>query len=158
MTDPIPAEYDGRVVPYLLIDGASDAIEFYKKAFDAEELFRMPMPDGTVAHAEIRIGGAVVMIGDVPDIEGHGEPKRLGGSPVLIFRYVADVDASVAQAQAAGATVIRPPEDQFYGDRSATLMDPWGHLWSMHTHMRDVSPAEMSAAMDAMAAGEPGSQ
>ena len=154
MTDPIPAEYEDRVVPYLLIDGANDAIEFYKKAFDAEELVRMPMPDGTVAHAEIKIGGAIVMLGDAPDTEGHGDPRRLGGSPVLIFRYVSDVDAAVAQAQAAGATVIRPPEDQFYGDRAATLADPWGHLWSLHTHIRDVSPAEMSAAMDEMSKGQ----
>ena len=153
MTDPIPADFVGRVVPYLLVQGAADAMDFYAKAFDAEERMRMTMPDGTVGHGEIFVGGALVYVADAPDWAGLGEPKGLGGTTVIINRYVHDVDASVAQALAAGCTIVREPTDEFYGDRTATVRDPWGHFWSMHTHIRDVSPAEMSAAMDAMSEG-----
>ncbi len=149
MADPIPAELAGRIVPYLMIDGASDAIDFYRRAFGAEERYRMEMPDGTIAHAEIVVGGAVVYLADAPEeMPGAAaSPTKLGGTTVLLHRYVADVDAAVAQAEAAGASVLRAPEDQFYGDRAAVVADPWGHQWSLHTHLRDVSPAEMVEAM-----------
>ncbi len=149
MADPVPAELAGRIVPYLMIDGAADAIDFYRRAFDAEERYRMEMPDGGIGHAEIVIGGAVVYLADAPDdMPGPAaNPRKLGGTTVLLHRYVADVDAAVAQAEAAGASVLRAPEDQFYGDRAAVVSDPWGHQWSLHTHLRDVSPEEMAQAM-----------
>lgn len=149
MTDPIPAELAGRIVPYLMVDGAAEAIEFYRRAFDAEERFRLPMPGGGIGHAEIVVAGAVVYLADAPD-DMAGEaanPRKLGGTTVLLHRYVADVDAAVAQAEAAGARVVRPPEDQFYGDRAAVVADPWGHYWSLHTHIRDVSAEEMAQAI-----------
>lgn len=149
MVDPVPEELADRVVPYLMVDGASDAIDFYARAFGAEERYRMAMPDGKVAHAEIVIGGAVVYLADAPEhMPGEaGHPRKLGGTTVLLHRYVPDVDAAVAQAEAAGATVLRAPEDQFYGDRAALVADPWGHHWSLHTHVRDVSPEDMAEAM-----------
>lgn len=149
MADPVPREFVNRIVPYLMIDGASDAIEFYTRAFDARERYRMAMPDGRIAHAEIVIGGAIVYVADAPEDMpgGVANPKRLGGTSVMLHRYVADVDAAVAKAEAAGAAVIRAPEDQFYGDRAAVVADPWGHQWSLHTHLRDVSPEEMAEAM-----------
>lgn len=149
MADPVPAELAGGIVPYLMIDGAADAIDFYRRAFDAEERYRMDMPDGSIAHAEIVVGGAVVYLADAPEeMPGAAaSPTKLGGTTVLLHRYVADVDAAVAQAEAAGASVLRAPEDQFYGDRAAVVADPWGHQWSLHTHLRDVSPAEMAEAM-----------
>ncbi len=149
MADPVPAELAGRIVPYLMIDGAAEAIDFYRRAFGAEERYRMEMPDGTIGHAETVIGGAVVYLADAPE-EMPGQaanPRKLGGTSVLLHRYVADVDAAVAQAEAAGASVLRAPEDQFYGDRAAVVADPWGHQWSLHTHLRDISPAEMVEAM-----------
>lgn len=150
MASPIPEELVGRIVPYLMIDGAADAIEFYLRAFDdAEERYRMAMADGTIGHAEIVIGGAIVYLADAPaDMPGEAaNPRELGGTSVLLHRYVADVDAAVAKAEAAGATVLRAPEDQFYGDRAALVADPWGHHWSLHTHIRDVTPEEMAEAM-----------
>lgn len=149
MVDPVPKEMEDRIVPYLMIDGAADAIEFYKHAFGAEERYRMAMPDGKVGHAEIVVGGAVVFLADAPD-DMPGEaanPRKLGGTSVLLHRYVTDVDAAVAKAEAAGATVLRAPEDQFYGDRAALVADPWGHHWSLHTHLRDVTPEEMAETM-----------
>ncbi|HEX9681472.1 MAG TPA: VOC family protein [Acidimicrobiales bacterium] len=150
-TNPIPEGAEG-LIPYLLLDGAADAIDFYAKAFDATELFRMPMPGGLIGHAEIEIDGNRIFLADAPeDMPGSGRsPKKLGGSSVLIHRYVIDCDAAFDQAVAAGATPVRPPEDQFYGDRAALVEDPFGHLWSMHTHIRDVPPEEMQAAMEAM--------
>ncbi|HVE45899.1 MAG TPA: VOC family protein [Acidimicrobiales bacterium] len=152
MTEPIPAGLEGRIVPYLMIDGASDAISFYQQAFGAIEHFRMPMPGGRIGHAEIEVGGAKIYLADAPeDMPGDaGSPKKLGGTSVLLHRYVTDVDAAVAQAEAAGATVLRAPEDQFYGDRAAVVVDPWGHHWSLHTHVKDVSPEEMEKAMSEM--------
>ena len=149
MAEPVPEGFEDRIVPYLMVDGAADAIEFYGRAFDAEERYRMAMPDGTIGHAEIVVGGAVVYLADAPDdMPGEaGNPKKLGGTSVLLHRYVVDVDAAVAKAEAAGATVLRAPEDQFYGDRAAVVADPWGHQWSLHTHLRDVSPEEMAEVM-----------
>ncbi|MGH9011434.1 MAG: VOC family protein [Acidimicrobiia bacterium] len=148
MADPIPAGLEGRIVPYLMVDGAAGAIDFYRQAFDAEERYRLAMPDGKIGHAEIVVGGAVVYLADAPDdMPGAaGNPTRLGGTTVLLHRYVTDVDAAVAQAEKAGATVLRTPEDQFYGDRAALVDDPYGHQWSLHTHIRDVTPEEMERA------------
>ena len=140
--DPIPADYRG-VTPYLCIKGAARALEFYQRAFGAKETMRRAQPDGRIGHAEIRIGDAVVMLADEFPEMGFQSPQTLGGSPVNLMVYVQDVDAFVKQAEAAGATVQRPPADQFYGDRMATLTDPFGHSWSFATHIEDVSEEEM---------------
>ncbi len=152
MTDPIPAGLEGRIVPYLMVDGAAAAIDFYVAAFGAEERYRLPMPDGGIGHAEIVVNGATVYLADAPDdMPGNAaNPGKLGGSSVLLHQYVTDCDDSVARAVTAGATVVRAPEDQFYGDRAALVADPFGHLWSFHTHVRDVSPEEMAAAVEQM--------
>lgn len=153
MVQPIPDGLDGRIVPYLMIDGAADAIDFYVTAFGATEEGRIAMPDGSIGHAAIVVHGATVYLADAPDDMEHesANPKKLGGTPVLLHQYVDDVDAVVARAAEAGATVHRQPEDQFYGDRAALVEDPYGHLWSFHTHVRDVSEEEMAAAVDQMA-------
>jgi len=149
MAEAIPAGLEGRIVPYLMIDGAADAIDFYGRAFGAEERYRLEMPGGRIGHAEIVVNGAMVFLADAPDdMPGDaGNPKKLGGTTVLLHQYVADVDAAVTAAEVAGATVLRPPEDQFYGDRAAVIADPFGHQWSLHTHVRDVSPEEMERAI-----------
>jgi PhnB protein len=144
----VPKGYH-TVTPYLIVKGAAAAIEFYKKAFGAKELVRMPGPDGSVMHAEIKIGDSPIMLGDEnPQMDTRG-PKALGGTPVGICLYVKDVDALAAQAVAAGATVQRPVMDQFYGDRSGTFGDPFGHQWTIATHIEDVSPQEMRKRMQA---------
>lgn len=155
MVEPIPAGLEGRIVPYLMVDGAADAIDFYRRAFGAEERYRLEMPDGKIGHAEIVVGGAVVYLADAPDdMPGDAaNPAKLGGTSVLLHRYVADVDAAVATAEGVGATVLRPPADQFYGDRAAVVVDPYGHQWSLHAHIRDVTPEEMRAAASQMAGG-----
>src|SRR5690606_28281583 len=155
MVEPVPTELAGRIVPYLMIDGAAAAIDFYRNAFGATERYRMTMPDGKIGHAEIEVGGAVVYLADAPDdMPGDAaNPKRLGGSTVLLHRYVPDVDVVVEQARAAGASVVRAPEDEFYGARAAVVADPFGHLWSIHTHVRDVSPEEMELAMQQAGGG-----
>lgn len=145
---PIPAGYHS-VTPYLVIDGAARAIEFYKQAFEAQELFRMPTPDGKVAHAEIRIGNSPVMMADACD-EYRG-PRAFGGTPVSLMIYVEDVDRIFRQALAAGAKEHRPVIDQFYGDRSGTLIDPFGHMWTVATHVEDVSPEEIDRRVAQMA-------
>ena len=153
MVDAIPAGLEDRVIPYLMIDGAAAAIDFYKEGFGATERYRMEMPGGAIAHADLLINGAVVYLSDAPDdMEGDAaNPAKLGGTSVLLHQYVEDVDAVVARAVAAGATAMREPADQFYGDRAALVVDPFGHHWSLHTHTRDVSPEEMDAAMAEMA-------
>lgn len=155
MVDAIPDGLEDRIIPYLMIDGASDAIDFYKAAFGAVERYRMEMPGGGIAHADLLVNGAVVYVSDAPD-DMYGDaanPSKLGGTSVLLHQYVDDVDGLVAQAVEAGGTVLREPADQFYGDRAAIIVDPFGHHWSLHTHIRDVSPEEMTAAMEAMGAG-----
>ena len=143
---PIPDSYP-RVTAYLHIDGASDAIEFYKKIFGATERMRMPGPDGKVGHAELQIGDSVVMMADAfPDM-GALDPKKLGGTPVSLTVYVEDVDKTFKAAIKAGSTEHQPVEDKFYGDRSGTFDDPWGHRWSVMTHIEDVSPEEMGKRM-----------
>ena len=144
---PIPSGYHS-VTPYLVLDGAAKAIEFYKQAFDAEELLRMPGPDGKVAHAEIKIGDSPVMMADASD-EFRG-PRAFGGTPVSLMIYVEDVDRVFRQALAQGATQLRPVVDQFYGDRSGTLVDPFGHVWTVATHVEDVPAEEMNRRMAKM--------
>lgn len=139
---PIPEGYH-TATPYLIVRDAARAIEFYKKAFGATELMRMADPSGKVMHAEIRIGNSPIMLADeVPEMGARG-PESLGGSPVSILLYVEDVDALFSQAVAAGAKVQRPVKDQFYGDRSGGVTDPFGHVWYIATHKEDVSPEEM---------------
>lgn len=139
---PIPEGYHS-VTPYLIVKGAAGAIEFYKKAFGATELMRMAQPDGTIGHAEIKIGDSPIMLAEeVPEM-GARSPQSLGGSPVSILLYVEDVDALFSQAVAAGAKVLRPVKDQFYGDRSGGVTDPFGHVWYIATHKEDLSPDEL---------------
>ena len=146
---PVPDGYH-TVTPYLIVNGASAAIEFYKKAFGAEELFRMPMPGGRVGHAEMKIGDSRIMLADeFPEMDARG-PKSLGGTPVSILLYVNDCDAVFNRAVAAGAKVKRPIKDQFYGDRSGVIEDPFGHAWSIATHKEDVSSEEMQRRMKSM--------
>ena len=140
--DPIPDDYRGAT-PYLCVNDGARAIEFYKKAFGAREVMRMPMPNGKLGHAELRIGAAPIMLADEHPEMNFRSPHSIGGTAVNIVVYVNDVDALVKQAEAAGAKVLRPPENQFYGDRMATLEDPFGHSWSFATHIEDVSPEEM---------------
>ena len=143
---PIP---DGMhtVTPHLVCAGAADAIEFYKKAFNATEVGRMPGPQGKLVHAMIRICGSTIMLGDeFPDCGSFG-PKSLKGSPVTIHLYVEDVDAIVKQAVAAGAKITMPVADMFWGDRYGALEDPFGHHWSVATHIRDMTYEEMKQAM-----------
>jgi PhnB protein len=139
---PIPDGYH-TVTPYLIVRGGVAAIEFYKKAFGAKELFRIDGPDGKIGHAEIRIGDSVVMLADEHSEMGAKSPQTLSGSPVSILLYVEDVDAVVRQAVAAGAKIKQPVEDKFYGDRMGGLEDPFGHAWFVATHTEDVSPEEM---------------
>ena len=146
---PIPQGFTA-VTPYLTIEGAGQAIDFYKRAFGAEEIARMPGPDGNVMHAEIRIGGAVVMLGEACPERGSFGPKALKGSPVSVMLYVEDVDAVAARAEKAGAKVTMPVADMFWGDRYGTLEDPFGHRWGVATHVRDVTEAEMAEAMRKM--------
>jgi len=138
----IPEGYH-TVTPYLIVNGAASAIEFYKKAFGATELFRMAGPDGKIGHAEIKIGNSPIMLADEVPQMGYRGPQALGGSPVGILLYVEDVDKMAGQAIAAGAKVERPVQDQFYGDRSGTFADPFGHRWTIATHKEDVSSQEM---------------
>jgi len=146
---PIPEGYHS-VTPYLVVQDGAGAIEFYKRAFGATELMRMAGPDGKVGHAEIRIGNSPIMLADeFPDM-GALSPRSLGGSPVSLLVYVEDVDAQFRQAIAAGAKEIRPVADQFYGDRSGVLEDPFGHVWSLATHKEEVSHEEMQRRSQAM--------
>jgi len=146
--NPIPDDYPG-ITPYLTVKGGAEAIEFYKKAFDAMEVMRLPNPDGTLGHAEVKIGNALVMLADEYPDYGNLSPKTLGGSSVRLHMYVEDVDAFFEQAVAAGAKVLIPIADQFYGDRSGRLEDPFGHVWLISTHVEDVSPEEMNRRMEA---------
>ena len=140
--NPIPNSYP-RVIPYLAVDGAAEAIEFYKDVLGAEERMRMPMPDGKIGHAEIQIGDSHVMLADEFPEMGFLSPLTVGGSPVMMHLYVEDVDATANKAVAAGAKVTKPVADQFYGDRGGQLQDPFGHNWYVSTHKEDVSPEEV---------------
>ena len=139
---PIPDGYNG-VTPYLIVDGAARAIEFYKQAFGATETFRMERPDGRVGHAEIKIGDSHVMLADEHPEMGARGPQAIGGSPISLVLYVEDVDATVNRAVEAGAKLTRPVANQFYGDRTGGVEDPFGHAWYVATHVEDVAPEEM---------------
>jgi PhnB protein len=147
---PIPDGYRA-LTPYLVVKGAGDAIEFYKKVFGATEIMRMPMPDGRIGHAELRISDSVIMLADEhPEIDVRS-PESLGGTPVSLMLYVDDVDSVYKKAIAAGSKELKPLQNQFYGDRSGTLTDPFGHKWTVATHVEDVSPEEMKRRMAAVA-------
>ena len=139
---PIP-EGHPAVSPYLIVDGADRALAFYRKALGAKELMRHAGPDGRIGHAEIRIGDSIVMLADEHPEVGARSPRAFGGSPVRLHVYVKDVDAVARQAIAAGAKVVRPVEDRFYGDRNGAFEDPFGHEWHVSTHIEDVSAAEL---------------
>ena len=140
--DPIPSHYP-RVTPYLYVDGADAAIDFYCSVFGGKERMRMGAPGGRVGHSEIEIGDSVLMLADEFPEMGFLGPRTLGGTPVALSVYVEDVDAVFAKAIAAGATAVREVQDQFYGDRSGKLEDPFGHCWNVSTHVEDVPPEEM---------------
>ncbi len=141
---PVKPKPDGyhSLTPMLSIEGAAQAIEFYKKAFGAEETMRFEHA-GSVAHAELRIGDSLFMFGEPWPGSAQRSPKELGGSPAGLMIYVDDVDAAFARAVAAGATVVQPVTDQFYGDRSGSLTDPFGHNWTIATHKEEIAPDEM---------------
>jgi PhnB protein len=137
------------LTPYMTVRDARAAIDFYAKAFGAEKVLQLDMPDGGVAHAEIRIGNSIVMLSEENEAWGTKSPLALGGSPMFLMAYVDDVDAAFRRALAAGATEVRPVANQFYGDRSGTLKDPYGHQWTLSTHIEDVSEAEAQRRMEA---------
>ena len=147
MTVPFQPPGYHSVTPYLAVRGAAQALDFYARAFGATEIMRIPM-GGLIGHAEVRIGDSVVMLAD--EMEGHSGPQTLGGTPVSLMIYTRDVDAMFARAIAAGATVKRPVDNQFYGDRTGVLVDPFGHVWSIATHVEDVSEDEIARRLAAM--------
>jgi PhnB protein len=149
---PIPEGYP-EVTPYLAVDGAADAIDFYSKVFGARERMRMPAPEGKVGHAELEIGGGLVMLADEFRDMGHLGPRAIGGSPVTINLYVDDVDDVFQRAIQNGAKELRPVENQFYGDRTGQFEDPFGHRWSVATHVEDVPPDEMQRRAAEMMSG-----
>jgi PhnB protein len=146
----IPDGYNS-ITPYLIIKGASGAIDYYKKAFGAIETVRMPQPDGRVGHAEVKIGEAVVMLADEFPEMNIVSPTTLGNTSVSLLLYVDDADATFNKAVALGGQVEKPMADQFYGDRTGTIKDPFGHKWTIATHKEDVAPEEMKRRMAAMA-------
>jgi len=148
---PIPDNYHA-VTPYLVVQGAAKAIDFYKKVFGAQEVMRMPGPGGKIGHAEIKIGDSIIMLADEhPEMDAHA-PQSFGGTPVSLLVYVTDVDSVFKQAVSAGAKELRPVKDQFYGDRSGVITDPFGHKWTVSTHVEDVSAEEMKRRMAAQTA------
>jgi len=146
---PVPEGYH-TVTPYLIVSGGAKAIEFYKRALGATEKLRLEGPDGKIGHAEIEIGDSVIMLADEFPEMGAKSPQSIGGTPVGICLYVENVDARFEQAVKAGAKIERPLQDQFYGDRSGTVIDPFGHKWTIATHIEDVSEEELSRRMAAM--------
>jgi PhnB protein len=154
-TDYRPAGHPSAV-PYLIVKGAAQAIEFYCKAFGATETFRMAGPVGGIAHAEIKIDESPIMLADESPQMGARSPATIGGTPVFLCIYVRDCDAVVQKAVAGGAKILRPLENQFYGDRAATVLDPFGHQWTIATHIEDVSPEEIMKRAAAMFGGKKG--
>lgn len=146
---PVPEGYHA-VTPYLIIKDAAKAIDFYKKIFGATEVMRMADPSGRVGHAELKIGDSHIMLADEHPQMGFVGPKTLGGTPVSLLLYVADVDGVVKRAADAGSKIKQPIKDQFYGDRTGTLEDPFGHVWTVATHQEDVSPEEMKRRAEAL--------
>jgi len=147
---PIPTGHRS-LAPYLCIRGAGKAIDFYTRAFGAKELFRFPGPDGRISHAELQIGDSVLMLADENPAQGTRSPEAYHGTPASVFLYLADVDSVFKKAAAAGAKIVTPPEDMFWGDRYGKLTDPFGHEWGIATHIEDVSPEEMAGRMAAQA-------
>ena len=152
--DPIPEGYRS-VTPYLIIDGATEAIEFYKQVLGASEVMRMAFGE-KVGHAELQIGDSRIMLSDEHPEMGALGPKSVGGTPVMIHVYLEDVDEVADRAVAAGAELVRPVQDQFYGDRSGMFTDPWGHSWAIATHVEDVTPEEIERRQAEMGKGECG--
>jgi PhnB protein len=152
MTKPIPEGYS-TLTPYLTVGDAAGAIDFYKRAFGAEEQVRMHAPDGKIGHAELQIGDSKVMLSDPFPQSSTRSPKELGGTSSSVFMYVEDVDATVERAAAAGATVTMEVADQFWGDRFGTISDPFGHVWSIATHVEDLTPEEIEERGKAAMAG-----
>jgi PhnB protein len=147
---PIPEGYHS-ITPYLVIKGAAAAIDFYKQAFGAVEIMRMPQPDGRVGHAELKFGDSMVMLADeYPEMDVVG-PQTLGNTSVGLLLYLDDVDKAVERAVSLGATIKKPIADQFYGDRTGTIEDPFGHKWTLAVHIEDVTPEEMQRRMEAQA-------
>lgn len=144
----IPKDYNS-VTPYLVVKGATQAIEYYKQVFGATETVRMNGPDGTVGHAELKIGNSHIMLADEnPSMgQGHASAASIGGSPVSLYVYLPDVDKVVQRAAELGAKILKPVQDQFYGDRNGFIQDPFGHLWVIATHVEDVSPEQMKERM-----------
>ena len=140
--DPIPKGYH-TVTPYLIVRDADKALEFYHKAFGAEELFRMQHPSGKITHAEMKIGDSLIMLTEEMPGMHCKSPESLGGSPVFMYLYVNDVDSFAERALEAGVKLISPLQDHFYGDRSCALIDPFGHIWHISTHIEDVAPEEL---------------
>jgi len=148
--DPVPSDYP-RVCPYLIVDGASDAIKFYAAVLGVSERMRLPGPDGRVGHAELQLGDSVIMLADAHPEMGIRGPKDIGGSPVTMTVYVEDVDATFTAALAAGARSVQPVEDKFYGDRVGQFEDPFGHRWSVMSHIEDLPAEEMNRRAGAAA-------
>ncbi|HEU4928311.1 MAG TPA: VOC family protein [Candidatus Krumholzibacteria bacterium] len=148
---PIPDNYHS-VTPYLIVKGAASALDFYKRAFGAEETVRMESK-GTVVHSEFRIGDSVVMLADEMPAMGHKSPQSLGGTPAMLMIYVENVDQMFTRAISAGATEVRPVTNEFYGDRAGSLKDPFGHQWMIATHVEDVAPDEMDRRFREMLKG-----
>jgi PhnB protein len=145
---PIPEGYH-NVTPYLFVRGATAAIDFYKNIFGATEIMRMPGPNGRIMHAELRIGDSIVMLADEDPRRGIMSPQTIGGYSVGLHVYVENVDVVIQKAVESGAKLLRPIVNQFYGDRTGSLLDPFGHMWSVATHVEDVSPEEMKKRMTA---------
>jgi len=137
--EPVP----GTLTPYIIVRNAKAAISFYEKVFGAKEDYRIPNPDGTIGHAELVIGAGRLLLADEHPAFGALSPATIGGTPVKLHLYVADVDATMVRAQKEGATVLRPAQDQFYGDRSGMIADPFGHQWFLGTRKERISPDEM---------------
>ena len=150
---PVPPGYH-TLTPYLIVDGAARALAWYAEAFGAKERMRLPMPGDRIGHAEVEIGDSCVMLADENPAIGAKAPGAFGGSPISLHLYVPDVDATIVRAVAAGATVKNPAEDKFYGDRSGSLVDPFGHIWHVSTHIEDVTEEEIGRRMAALSGQE----
>ncbi len=146
---PIPEGYRS-ITPYLVVKGANRAIDFYKQAFGATEIMRMPGPNNTIMHAELRIGDSVIMLADEMPGAPYRSPEAFGGSPVSLMIYIDDVDNVFSRALSLGARQVREVQDQFYGDRSGNLVDPFGHVWTVATHVEDVAPDEIERRMSTL--------
>jgi PhnB protein len=145
----VPKGYH-TIIPYLIVKGAARALDYYEQVFGASEVMRMPGPNDKIVHAEIKINGSTVMLADeMPGME-FKSPPSIGGSPVGMVVYVEDVDACVTRATSKGGRILKPVQDQFYGDRSGTVLDPFGHIWTIATHIEDVAPEEMQRRMAQM--------